>query len=253
MPAPWMPSAGIGPKPKISSGEAGISTIAPTSVTMAGTLTLPEPRNAAACRLTIHTGMAPANKIVGIFQRGVERLVFAAERAVQQRPAPDRAQREDRAEDDGEDHGMEHQCVGVVLAAGTDRARHRRCHAAAEAAVRHHRHQHEHRKHHRDAGQRVGAEKSDIISLRDIDGGLGEQHDHGRQCQLQQRRQNRTRQDRRARPVVALAFRLGTDVNGRILFAGRRVEREGCSGCFQFHGSCLSAFFSLNYIHNALL
>ena len=56
-----MPSPGIGPTPKINSGDSGIITIAPTRVTMAGTRTLPEPRNAAACRLTIHTGMAPAN------------------------------------------------------------------------------------------------------------------------------------------------------------------------------------------------
>ncbi len=62
MPAPPMPSRGTGPRPKIRIGEAGIITSAPTSVTMAGTLTLPEPRKAAACRLTIHTGIAPANR-----------------------------------------------------------------------------------------------------------------------------------------------------------------------------------------------
>ncbi|MGY4439553.1 hypothetical protein ACVW04_002335 [Bradyrhizobium sp. LM2.3] len=62
MPAPPMPSRGIGPNPKIRAGETGMVTIAPTSVTSAGTLTLPAPRNAAAWRLTIHTGMAPAKR-----------------------------------------------------------------------------------------------------------------------------------------------------------------------------------------------
>ena len=36
--------------------------MAPTSVTIAGTRTLPEPRSAAAWKLTIHTGIAPANR-----------------------------------------------------------------------------------------------------------------------------------------------------------------------------------------------
>ena len=42
-----------------SLASAGIATSAGT---IAGTLTLPEPRKAAACRLTIHTGIAPANR-----------------------------------------------------------------------------------------------------------------------------------------------------------------------------------------------
>ena len=62
MPAPAIPSRGTGPKPKIRSGESGISTIAPIRVTAAGTFTLPEPRSAAAWKLTIHTGIAPANR-----------------------------------------------------------------------------------------------------------------------------------------------------------------------------------------------
>ncbi len=62
MPAPAMPSFGTGPKPKISSGEKGISTMEPISVTIAGTRTFPEPRSAAAWKLTIHTGIAPANR-----------------------------------------------------------------------------------------------------------------------------------------------------------------------------------------------
>ncbi len=62
MPAPAMPSRGIGPKPKIRAGDAGIISIAPTSVIRAGTLTFPEPRRAAASRFTIHTAIEPANR-----------------------------------------------------------------------------------------------------------------------------------------------------------------------------------------------
>jgi len=46
------------------SGEIGMVTVAPIKVTSAGTFTFPEPRNAAACRLTIHTGIAPANRLL---------------------------------------------------------------------------------------------------------------------------------------------------------------------------------------------
>ena len=59
-----MPSRGIGPKPKISAGEAGIITIAPASVIRAGTFTLPEPRRAAASRFTIQTAIEPANRML---------------------------------------------------------------------------------------------------------------------------------------------------------------------------------------------
>jgi hypothetical protein len=76
---------------------------------------------------------------------------------------------------------MEQQRIGIVLAAGTDRACHGRGDAAAESAIRHHRHQHEDWKYQRYAGKRIGPEKADIIGLGDVDRGLRHQHDNGRQ------------------------------------------------------------------------
>jgi len=46
--------------PKISAGESRTSTAAEVKVTIAGNLTLPAPRSAAASRLTIQLGTAPA-------------------------------------------------------------------------------------------------------------------------------------------------------------------------------------------------
>ena len=56
-----MPSAGKGPQPKISAGDSGTSSTAPTEVTMAGTAMLPVPRITAASALNSHTSTAPAN------------------------------------------------------------------------------------------------------------------------------------------------------------------------------------------------
>jgi hypothetical protein len=55
-----MPSPGIGPQPKISSGDSGTSTTTPATVTLAGTAMLPVPRTTAASELNIHTSTAPA-------------------------------------------------------------------------------------------------------------------------------------------------------------------------------------------------
>ena len=56
-------------------------------------------------------------------QRREQRAVAAAQRAVQRGPAPDDAAGEQRARDYGQHDGVEHQRVGILLAAGTDRAR----------------------------------------------------------------------------------------------------------------------------------
>ena len=55
-----MPSPGIRPQPKISSGDSGISTSVPATVTMAGTAMLPVPRITADSELNSHTSSAPA-------------------------------------------------------------------------------------------------------------------------------------------------------------------------------------------------
>jgi hypothetical protein len=55
-----MPMPGIGPQPKISSGDAGIRNTTPTTVTLAGTDMLPVPRMMAESELKSHTSTAPA-------------------------------------------------------------------------------------------------------------------------------------------------------------------------------------------------
>ena len=52
---------GIGPQPKISSGDSGTSSTTPATVTLAGTAMLPVPRITAASELNSHTSTAPAN------------------------------------------------------------------------------------------------------------------------------------------------------------------------------------------------
>lgn len=56
-----MPIAGTGPQPKMSSGDSGISTTTPATVTLAGTAMLPVPRITAASELNNHTRTAPVN------------------------------------------------------------------------------------------------------------------------------------------------------------------------------------------------
>jgi hypothetical protein len=60
-PAPAIPSAGIAPKPKISSGESGISRTTPIQVASEGTSMLPVPRMALANAFISHTKPLPAN------------------------------------------------------------------------------------------------------------------------------------------------------------------------------------------------
>ena len=57
---PAIPSAGNGPQPKMSAGESGITTRAPTQITEAGNAMLPVPRMTAASELKSHTSTAPA-------------------------------------------------------------------------------------------------------------------------------------------------------------------------------------------------
>ena len=56
-----MPSAGNGPRPKISTGESGISTTTPAQITKAGTSMLPVPRMTLAKPLSNHSRTLPAN------------------------------------------------------------------------------------------------------------------------------------------------------------------------------------------------
>ena len=60
---PVMPSRGTMPKPKIRSGDTGISTTAPTQATAAGSHMLPVPRMTLASELNSQIRIAPA-KIV---------------------------------------------------------------------------------------------------------------------------------------------------------------------------------------------
>ncbi len=64
VPAPATPRRGSGPQPNIKEGDSGTMITAPTSVTMAGTMTLPEPRSAAAKRLVSQIRTEPANTIL---------------------------------------------------------------------------------------------------------------------------------------------------------------------------------------------
>jgi len=58
-PAPAGPSAGNGPKPKISTGEMAMCTITAPISTPAGKLMLPVPRTALASRLLTQMTTAP--------------------------------------------------------------------------------------------------------------------------------------------------------------------------------------------------
>ncbi len=91
----------------------------------------------------------------------------------------------------GDDQRMENGGVGVLAAAGAERARNRRRHAAAHGAGRHHLHQHDAGKHQRDAGQRVGAELADEIGFDQAGGGLHHGGDDVRDRQPQQGRRDR--------------------------------------------------------------
>ncbi len=58
-----MPRRGSGPKPKISAGDSGISTTAPTQATAAGSSMLPVPRITLASELNSQIRTAPAKMV----------------------------------------------------------------------------------------------------------------------------------------------------------------------------------------------
>jgi hypothetical protein len=60
-PPPAIPSAGMGPRPKIRHGESGTSTTTPTQITNAGTTMLPVPRMTLASPFIAHSSTFPAN------------------------------------------------------------------------------------------------------------------------------------------------------------------------------------------------
>ena len=62
MPAPAMPSRGIGPKPKISERRHRDHTMRADQRHQRRHLDVAGPRKAAACKFTIQTGIAPANR-----------------------------------------------------------------------------------------------------------------------------------------------------------------------------------------------
>ena len=157
---------------------------------------------------------------------------------------------------------MKQQRIGVVASARADRARHRGGDAAAEPAVRHHGHQHEDREHQRCAGERVGAEKADIIGFRDVHRGLRHQHGYRRQRELEQGGQDRSGQQRRAGLIGPGTCGVRGLARGRHrcgrLFDTAAGERRG--RFFECHDTSCSfrmlrcpVAFLLNYDHTALL
>ena len=60
-PPPAMPKAGIGPKPKMNSGDSGINSVTPMQITIDGNSMLPVPRTTLASPFMSHTRMLPAN------------------------------------------------------------------------------------------------------------------------------------------------------------------------------------------------
>ena len=56
-----MPMAGIGPQPKISTGESGTSSATPTQTAADGTSMLPVPRIELASAFISQTSTLPAN------------------------------------------------------------------------------------------------------------------------------------------------------------------------------------------------
>ncbi len=60
-PPPTMPSAGTGPKPKMSIGDNGTRSTKPTLMATEGTIMLPVPRSTLASAFMNHTSQAPAN------------------------------------------------------------------------------------------------------------------------------------------------------------------------------------------------
>ena len=61
MPPPAMPSAGIGPRPKIRQGDSGTSSTTPAQIATDGTSMLPVPRSTLASAFISHTSTTPAN------------------------------------------------------------------------------------------------------------------------------------------------------------------------------------------------
>ena len=82
----------------------------------------------------------------------------------------------------------------AVAVAGAERAADRRRNAAAHGARRHHLRQHHEGEHQRDRGQRFDAETADIGGFGDRHQGGAEHRDDIGKRQLQQRRQDRRRQ-----------------------------------------------------------
>ncbi len=216
-----MPIAGIGPSPKISSGESG------TSSDRAGADD--ERRDQHVAGAADHAGERvhdpqqhdAAEHDVGIDQRGLERGALAAEQAIERAAPHQHRDRERRADGQIDDERMQHQRVGLLALAGAERARDRRRDAAAHRAGGEHLHQHHAGKHQRHAGERVGAELADPVGLDQPGRGLREHHQHVRPGHAQQRRHDRPLQQRARARVHRLRRgerlcgdgRLGTDVH----------------------------------------
>ncbi len=61
MPPPAMPSAGMGPNPKIRHGDSGTSNATPAQIATDGTSMLPVPRSTLASAFISQTSTTPAN------------------------------------------------------------------------------------------------------------------------------------------------------------------------------------------------
>ena len=83
IPAPAMPSAGNGPRPKIRHGDSGTSSTTPALTASAGTSMLPVPRIDARQRVHQPDQRRAGEDDIRIGQRRGERAALAAERPVQ--------------------------------------------------------------------------------------------------------------------------------------------------------------------------
>ena len=200
IPAPAIPSAGIGPKPKIKHGRERHQQDHPDTDRQRGHEHVAGPADDTG--QGIHQPDQPntGEHHVRIEERRLERFPLAAERAVERSAEGQDEDGETKAEQQVDDDGMQHQRVGVGAASTTERAGDGRGDAASHSAGGEHLHHHEHGKDQRHAGQRVSAEMRDPPGLDESGRGLRQHDQNVRPGQAQQGRNDRPlQQQARAR------------------------------------------------------
>lgn len=93
---------------------------APAKVTTAGTITLPLPRSAAASKLTIHSGIAPANTTFAYASDAARAASLPPSAEYRKAASEQLRRRKRRSEDDRKNECVQDQCFRVILASGAE-------------------------------------------------------------------------------------------------------------------------------------